>query len=182
MRQHKFDRVDKGIKRKAGRTAPDTPRQQDRQQDGTYLPVVTQQQRAVIIENALDRLSAGETTEQIARSHGIAGSTLRLWMLNNPVAEMARATYFSSELNDARQDIRSSTDPMSLARAREDFRAISWLAERRAPLTYGPKQQVDMSISGPVISFTIAQPEPKPQDVVFEQISEPIATIKTDAS
>lgn len=132
--QHKYQRIDKGVKR--GRKL-DKRTTRPHAINGDFLPACTPEQRKLIMAEALDGLRQGQTTDQVAARHNIDGSTLRRWLLTDDVADFARKQYFDGELAEARQEIRAAQDAFTLARAREDFRAVSWLAERRLPAYYG---------------------------------------------
>lgn len=131
-------RIDKGIKR-GEQIKPRTV-------TGQFMPVATVEKRQEAITDALQSLQLGHTTDQIAERHGIAGSTLRYWLSAlGDDADLSRKTYYDSELNTARESIKEAADPLALARAREDFRSIAWLAERRLPKYYG-QQKTDINI------------------------------------
>ena len=54
--------------------------------------------------------------------------------------------------------------PLRLARAREEFRAWSWIAERREARLYGQKQEVTHNIQQPVLHITVVQMVQTPVD------------------
>ncbi len=175
MLQHKFQRADKGMKRKSTRAAlVATPNDAHL---SSAIPA------GLDPKTVLDAYLAAPSTSGLAEQFGVKRSTLTWWLRETCPNEWRRVQQVRALLRKEQGDegIDTSHDALSLARAREQLRSGQWDLERLCE-EYRPQQQVDMSVSGPVISFTIAQPEPKPQDVVFEQISEPIATIKTDAS
>ena len=102
-------RIDEGISRRpaVGRVHnPDT---------GQIEPAYPPDQRDKIIEDALASLQRGDTTDQIAARYDIDGSTLRRWLLVDNRANDARSIYFGNELNDAREKIKTSGDPFTLA-------------------------------------------------------------------
>jgi hypothetical protein len=141
MKQHKYERIDKGQKRT--KRAP-----QPRTKEGVYLPVCSPEKRQEIMQDAVNSLTKGETTDAIAARYNIDGSTLRRWLLTDDLADFARKTYFDGELATARQEIRAAPDPFTLARAREDFRAVAWLAERRLPAFYGQSHHLTVENVG----------------------------------
>ena len=107
-----------------------------------FLPKIPPEQRIAILQDAIDSLPQGQSTETIAKRHGISGGLLRQWLLVDDTANQARSAWFASELDTARQSIKDSLDPLTLARAREDFRSIAWLAERRNAAHWGQQQQM----------------------------------------
>lgn len=88
--------------------------------------------KSAIIEDALVRIQGGETLEEIAASHNIARITLQGWMLSlGDEYQQLRSDYIDHQLAEAMVAIDSAQDNLSIARAREAFRARSWIAERR---------------------------------------------------
>jgi hypothetical protein len=167
VKQHKFERMDKGVKR--SKYMPNN----DRNDKGQYLPVVSTEQRGDIIKEALECLAQGETTDQIAARHNITGQALRLWLLSDERANEARKVYFDGELSEGREQIKTAADPLALARAREDFRAVAWLAERRLPQYYAQKQEVKHSGSvGPLINIQLSGAAQLPQDSTIHNVIE----------
>jgi hypothetical protein len=117
-------------------------------------------QRQAIITQSYDRLRAGEPTDQIAASYGLSGRTLRHWLLDDPQADQARRTLINGELARTLDEMRCANDPLPLARAREEFRAWSWIAERREARLYGQKQEVTHAGLVPVLNISVVQAAP----------------------
>lgn len=103
--------------------------------------------RARIIAAALPLLSQGVPTDQIAAPYGITGRTLRIWLMLTPEADNIRAEYLSGKVMDAARAVDAAQDAFPLARARESFRAWSWLAERRLPKIFAPSPTVSIGLS-----------------------------------
>lgn len=131
-------RIDEGIKRP--KAQPKTKK--DRSPKGQWITAYKPEAKRAAIEDALERLEHGETTDQIAARHGMPGITLRTWLIADPRTDPARAIMVAAELSRTLQDMTQSRDPLSLARAREEFRGWAWIAERRVPSLYAPKQEV----------------------------------------
>lgn len=132
-------RIDEGIKRGPRRKVDRRPRAA---LSGQYLPVVSPEQRQVILTETYTRLQAGETTDQIATKYGITGRALRYWLLDDPKADQARRMLINGELArtlDEMKEAKLADSPLPLACAREEFRAWSWIAERRESRLYGPQ-------------------------------------------
>ena len=103
--------------------------------------------KTAIIKAAIPLLADGVSTEVIAKPYGITGRTLRNWLINDPEAEQARTDFLTNKLMQAAEDVDSASDTFPLARARESFKAWSWIAERRLPSRFGAKQDAQgMSI------------------------------------
>ena len=113
-----------------------------------YLPIMPADQRNAIIEDALESLKRGERTEDIGERHGLTGACIRQWLLADDRADQARGVYFAGELAKARDEIQGARDPLSLARARESFRAVAWLAERRNARQWGQQSHVTIEQVG----------------------------------
>ena len=112
---------------------------------GTFLSAYSLETRQRAAEDAIESLERGETTEQIAQRHNLPGRTLRAWLLADDRADIARGRMISYELARTLSDIGEATEPLPLARAREEFRAWPWIAERRESRLYGQKQEVTVT-------------------------------------
>jgi hypothetical protein len=150
MNEHHYQRIDKGTKRDHKALA----RRQPRTQQGTFLPI-DPEKRARIVAEAPECIRQGETTTQIACRHNIPARTLRFWLLGDNQVENARGEFLSHELAMRLDEIDNATEPLPLARAREAFRAWSWIAERREARLYGQKQEVTHKAETPILSITI---------------------------
>ena len=135
-------RIDEGVKRGPRRKLDRHPKAQ------TFLSAYSLETRQKAVADAIESLERGETTEQIAQRHNLPGRTLRAWLLGDERADVARGRMISYELARTLSDIGEATEPLPLARAREEFRAWSWIAERRESRLYGQKQEV--SVTGTV--------------------------------
>ena len=137
------NRIDRGVKRGPRKQIDRKPRARD--QDGSFLPIHTPEKRLEVITDAETALRHGETTDQIGKRHGIPGRTVRYWLLGDERAEQARGFMIAGELSRTLDDLREARyadSPLPLACAREEFRAWSWIAERRESRLYGQKQEL----------------------------------------
>ena len=109
---------------------------------------IPHQDRARIVQDALNRLDRGETTDNIAKSHKVEPRTLRAWLLVDcpQEADHQRARCIAENLQNELENIASATEQIPLARARDGFKAWSWIAERRLPHLFAPKQDVTVNI------------------------------------
>ena len=130
-------RIDEGVKRGPRRKVDRHPKAQ------TFLSAYSLETRQRAVNDAIEALERGETTEQIAARHNLPGRTLRAWLLGDDKAESARSRMISYELARTISDIGEAQDPLPLARAREEFRAWSWIAERRESRLYGQRLSVE---------------------------------------
>lgn len=151
VNQHHYERIDRGMKREMRKEA----RSQPRTSEGTFLPVVSTEKRLEIVQSVPAALKAGKTTTQIAESYGIQPRTLRSWLISDETTEQARGEFLSHEIVARAEDIDLADNPLPLARAREAFKAWSWIAERREARLFGQKQEVTHKGNAPVLSITI---------------------------
>ena len=143
-------RIDEGITRKSRKDYRRDALKQPKSVKGTFLSTLDPETRKAIILEAPERILRGETTTQIAQSYGIPPSTIRSWLVGNNDAELARGAMLAMELMMQVEAIELAQDPLSLARAREAFRAWSWIAERREHRLYGQKQELTGKDGGPL--------------------------------
>lgn len=115
---------------------------QPKSKTGAFLSRLDPETRKAIILEAPERILRGESTTAIANSYGIPPSTIRSWLIGNEQAEAARGAMLGMELAIQIEAIENATDTLSVAKAREAFRAWSWIAERREARLYGQKQEV----------------------------------------
>ncbi len=103
--------------------------------------------KQAIIKAAIPQLIKGISTEIIAQPYGITGRTLRNWLIADPDAEEARAQFLTEKIMDCGEALDAAEDNFPLARAREQFKYWSWIAERRLPSRFAPKQEINQGIS-----------------------------------
>lgn len=133
-------RIDKGLKRKIRQEARAKPLVKRR-----HWTVYDQAKRTELIKALPEAILQGKTTTQFAEEHNIPHSTLKSWVLGNDEVEGARGAMLASELMIKIEEIQDSGDALALARAREGFRAWSWIAERREHRLYGQRSHVEVS-------------------------------------
>lgn len=138
-------RIDEGVKR-GKRKMRQEARQAPRTAEGTFSPIYSPAKRSEVILSVPEAIRNGKTTRQIAEQHQIPLSTLQAWIVGNPEVEEARGAMIASELCIRMGEIDDAQDPLGLARAREGFKAWSWIAERRESRLYGQKQEVKVDI------------------------------------
>ena len=92
-------------------------------------------QRSEIIQ----RLNAGEFISDIARSFSVTPSALIQQLSGDPEYKAAREAGAEVRLTGHYSGIGLANDVLSLARAREGFKAASWFAEREFPERWGQK-------------------------------------------
>jgi hypothetical protein len=107
------------------------------------IPIETKQ---AILEDAKKRILEGSTLDQIATSHGIDTKTLNTWLiaLGDEYKEL-REAWIDNMLVEAKSELDNASDQFPLARAREQWKAATWYAERRDRLRYG-QQTMNLNI------------------------------------
>ena len=132
-------RIDAGLKRGPRlKKDPDRTKPLIRKVWTNYPPEL----RQTVLEDSRTLLAQGWTTSEIGKKHSVPASTVRFWLLNDPVAEEARNTMFDYELMLRGELIDTADDALALGRAREGFRYWSFLAERRDAKRYGQRLAV----------------------------------------
>lgn len=108
------------------------------------------ERKTVILEDAKTRILEGWTLYQIAEKHGITSRTLSTWLhqLGDEYTEL-RQVWIDNMLLEAKESLDKAEDTFPLARAREQWKAATWYAERRDAQRYGQKieNKQDLSIS-----------------------------------
>ena len=145
-------RIDAGIKRGPRPQIDRRPKAalaQDR--SGRMISSYPPDLRVRVVAACHEQIEQGRTPAEIASDFGVPARTVQYWLLADPQAEAARAALIASELARTLDDMRMPEDPaddtpLRLARAREEFRAWSWIAERRESRLYGPKQEVTLQV------------------------------------
>jgi hypothetical protein len=138
MKQHKYERIDKGVKR-----TPRAPKNKRDEQTGQFLPVVNLDEQTVF-----DRIRAGEHASQIAAELGLHKSAISHRYRQNPEYLEARLSGAENRLEQAEIEIRAADDPLTLARAREVFRAVAWRCEREFPARWGQSHHLTVENVG----------------------------------
>ena len=170
-------RIDAGIKRGPRKQVDRRPKAA---LTGMFISKHSPEERQELIRQAQEAIMAGETTDQFAQRKGISGRTVRYWLLDDPATELvARRALINGELVRTLEEMREakhSNSPLPLACAREEFRAWSWIAERREARLYGQKQEVTLNNTSPVLNITVVQ---QPQIAPQQGLSEPIDVTPT---
>ena len=144
-------RIDEGIKRGPRvkrHEVENKARERARSERGTFLPRWSKEQRQAALTDALESLERGETVPDVANRHGIPRSTVEAWLIagdheQNP---LARSLFYSQQIADCMEGMRTATDPMALAQARDLRRAWAETAAVR-DRNFMVKQQVSVDYS-----------------------------------
>ena len=104
--------------------------------------------KEAILEDAKKRILEGATLAQIASSHGIDTKTLNTWLisLGDEYKEL-REAWIDNMLIEAKSELDNAADVFPLARAREQWKAATWYAERRDAQRYGQKTEHKQDLS-----------------------------------
>lgn len=110
------------------------------------IPIKT---KAEILEDAKQRIPQGHTLEDIAVSHGICKRTLNTWLMSlGEEYQELRQAWIDNMLREAKDAIDGADEQLPLARAREQWKAATWYAERRDRARYGVQVQNINIING----------------------------------
>ena len=166
-------RIDAGIKRGPRKSVNRQPRAA---LTGKFLSPLAPGQRELIIEDWLISIRAGQSTADVAARYGITARAIQFWLLADPRAEQARGDLIAGELARTLDDMRAPANPaddspLRIARAREEFRAWSWIAERRQARLYGQQMRVDGdAVAAPTINIVVQTKQSAAQHDVTPQV------------
>jgi hypothetical protein len=96
----------------------------------------------VKVDEIIERIAAGEYQSHIAREYGVAPQSLHERIHAHPGYKLALRLRNLTKLDEAQERVDTSPD---LARAREQFRAAAWRAERECPDVWG-QQSTNISV------------------------------------
>lgn len=118
------------------------------------IPAETKQ---AILEDAKVRILEGHTLQEIAEDHGVSKRTLNTWLiaLGDEYQEIRQA-WIDNMLSEAKEAIDSADEQLPLARAREQWKAATWYAERRDRARYGQQVANINIINGVTLSDALA--------------------------
>ena len=137
-------RIDAGIRRGPRKLIDRRPKAALAQaRDGKLISQYPPELRKQVTEAAYPQLAGGLTTDQIGAQFNVPGSTVRYWLLNDDKAEIARKAMVDQEIARTGEDMRVASDPLALARAREEARYWMWIGERRDSARYGNRLAVE---------------------------------------
>lgn len=115
--------------------------------------------KAEIIELAKDRILAGDTMDEIGADNGITGRTLNTWMMALGDEYTAlRQAWIDNMLSASKAAIDNADEQFPLARAREQWKAATWYAERRDRQRYGQQPEITVNV-GISLSGALAEVE-----------------------
>lgn len=97
------------------------------------------QERAKVLDNAIERYGAGESVYAIANDLGIEHTTLYRHLVKEREDQWrdAKVSKALVEVEDAEQALKDAADMLALSRARERLRAAQWQLERLLRRIYG---------------------------------------------
>lgn len=97
---------------------------------------------AILTPDAMiDRIANGAFLRDLARDTGIDKRRLSEQLRKHPDYQAAKETSIEVQLDDAQVAILQSAEAADIARAREQFRAAAWRAEREFPHRWGQKSE-----------------------------------------
>lgn len=93
-------------------------------------------------EEIITQVAQGRLLKQVAADLGITHAAISQQLAQDPEYKTAREIGAEARLENEYERIEAAPDALTLARARETFRAASWFAEREFPARWGQKSQV----------------------------------------
>ena len=90
----------------------------------------------------LKDLQDGKFVRDIADELNVTIPAISQYLANDPEYVAARESGAERRLAEQYRALEGAAEPLSLARARETFRAASWFAEREFPHRWGQKSEV----------------------------------------
>lgn len=92
-------------------------------------------------EEIIQQVAQGRLLKQVAADLGITHAAISQQLAQDPEYRAAREIGAEARLENEYENIQAASDSLTLARARETFRAASWFAEREFPARWGAKQE-----------------------------------------
>jgi len=106
------------------------------------LQIASPQRGSIVLSNAeniIRQVADGLMLKDIGAQYGIKPATISDQLSKYPVYQRARMIGAEMRLEKNYGEIESAEDALDVTRARESFRAASWLAEREFPERWGNK-------------------------------------------
>lgn len=137
-------RIDEGVKRGPRKKVPTVHKRDP--ETGRALAVLPED---LLPAEVIDRYLSDERTADIAAAYGVKRSRLNQWLLEHAEepwrkAQVARAV---TAMEQAKDDLGTADDPLTLARAREQLRSAQWELERLFSRLYGQKQEITHNVA-----------------------------------
>lgn len=135
-------RIDKGVKRGPRKTTNSIKARDP--ETGRCLQIIP---KDLLPSTVIDRYLADERTADIAASYGIKRSRLNQWLLEHAEEDWRKAQVSRAvtAMENAKDALEVASDPLMLARAREQLRAAQWELERLFNRLFGQKQEVTIN-------------------------------------
>jgi len=111
------------------------------------------------LSNAFQLMEAGLSLTEAANELGIPRNTLRVWMIdeNKPEYSKAQKSAILHRLVETEFDMESAQGAMDVARARESMRFNQWIAERRLPHLFAPRQELTGAGGAPLAILDVGE-------------------------
>lgn len=108
-------------------------------------------------DEIIARIAAGAYQSHIARELGVAPQSLHAKIRTHPAYREALEARNMAKLDQAQNGLEDAA--ADVARAREQFKAAAWRAERECPQLWGQRQHVEHSgsVAGPSFTVVVAQ-------------------------
>ena len=120
--------------------------------------------------HAIDQIADGAFLRDIAAATGIDKRRLSEQLRLHPDYPSAKLCAIEVQLDDAQQAIEGAHSGLDIARAREQFRAASWRAERECPAVWGQRSTVQVDAA---ITVHVVRVEPPVIEGSYAQAAQP---------
>lgn len=166
MKQHKYERMDKGVKRTRtqlsnGRTI------RNRDAQGRAMALLSYDERPEIVSQVIQRYIDGESVQDVCAELNVSRGTIYNWMLADAGPDQYKTLVrkaLAAKIQRADEMLETAPDPLNMSRGREMAKFARQDMERRCPDIYGLKQEVKHTGSlGPLINVQLSG---GPQDLV----------------
>lgn len=133
----------------------------------------------VSIDSLIDQVAKGAFLKDLEAQAGVTRQRLSQILTQHPEYKLAKKSQLESRLDEAQGELDSASDALSLARAREKFRAAAWRAERECPGEWGNRTQISGTDGQPLqinnIAITFVQAEPS-RSATIEHDEQPLTS------
>jgi hypothetical protein len=111
------------------------------------------------LSNAFQLLETGLPLRTVAKQLGVPYATLRVWMMDEPEpaykhAQKACILYKLAESDEAME---MADTAIAVTRARETLKHSQWLAERRLPHLFAPRQELTGAGGAPLAILDVGE-------------------------
>lgn len=111
------------------------------------------------LSNAFNLLETGLSLRQVAERLEVPYATLRVWMMDEPepAYKNAQKTCILYKLAESDEAMEMADTAIAVTRARETLKHSQWLAERRLPHLFAPRQELTGANGAPLVPVDLPE-------------------------